>query len=399
MKNLIIATAMLFLTIVPAIAQVHTGPGSMTLGATVIPPGGIAGTASNPVQNLYLSLPVVGGPNASQSFTDYIDSTANGEFTVGSDVADAHNPHADPFLCKAWNHSCIYDTFYIANNGDGLLTAAVATGGTGFSTPCTIPLVGGTFPSGATQPTAAVLTVTSVSGGVVTGVSISTVGIYAPGGAPTGTVSQGTASCGGTGASFTITSTNETLGVTTNPMTFGFGSGFGVPDMKYVTHTHVNFDATGIMGAQERNLESSFGDVVHDESSVMGGNEGFHRRGLTTSNGVFEHWNANTGQSTEFDFKISGSNAWVMKFFSGELDFQDSQGTAWMKVLGSAGSETVSIGNTNPLTVSSVGVLGLHPTTWTDTQPCNPGQISVDASFIYVCTATNTVERVALSSF
>lgn len=41
----------------------------------------------------------------------------------------------------------------------------------------------------------------------------------------------------------------------------------------------------------------------------------------------------------------------------------------------------------------------ITPGTWTDTQTCSPGQISVDASFIYVCTATNTVERAALSAF
>ncbi len=37
--------------------------------------------------------------------------------------------------------------------------------------------------------------------------------------------------------------------------------------------------------------------------------------------------------------------------------------------------------------------------TWTDTQTCTPGQISVDASYIYVCTATNTVKRASLSTF
>jgi hypothetical protein len=45
------------------------------------------------------------------------------------------------------------------------------------------------------------------------------------------------------------------------------------------------------------------------------------------------------------------------------------------------------------------GVLGLTPATWTDTQTCTAGQVSVDASFVYVCTATNTVKRAALSSF
>jgi hypothetical protein len=37
--------------------------------------------------------------------------------------------------------------------------------------------------------------------------------------------------------------------------------------------------------------------------------------------------------------------------------------------------------------------------TWSAKQPCAPGQISVDASYIYVCTSLNTVKRVALSAF
>lgn len=41
----------------------------------------------------------------------------------------------------------------------------------------------------------------------------------------------------------------------------------------------------------------------------------------------------------------------------------------------------------------------ITPQTWTDTQTCSAGQISVDSGFIYVCTATNTVERAALSAF
>jgi hypothetical protein len=50
-----------------------------------------------------------------------------------------------------------------------------------------------------------------------------------------------------------------------------------------------------------------------------------------------------------------------------------------------------------PVTLS--GPLGLAPATWTNAQPCIAGQISVDADYIYVCTATNTVKRVALSTF
>lgn len=43
--------------------------------------------------------------------------------------------------------------------------------------------------------------------------------------------------------------------------------------------------------------------------------------------------------------------------------------------------------------------LSLTPSTWADTQTCTAGQIAVDGSYIYVCTATNTVKRAALSAF
>jgi hypothetical protein len=54
------------------------------------------------------------------------------------------------------------------------------------------------------------------------------------------------------------------------------------------------------------------------------------------------------------------------------------------------------------LTGSSIaisGTLGIPQVTWTDTQTCTTGQISVDASFIYVCTSTNVVKRATLASF
>ena len=45
------------------------------------------------------------------------------------------------------------------------------------------------------------------------------------------------------------------------------------------------------------------------------------------------------------------------------------------------------------------GVFGIPQATWVDNQACTAGAISVDANFIYVCTATNTVKRASLSSF
>jgi hypothetical protein len=53
---------------------------------------------------------------------------------------------------------------------------------------------------------------------------------------------------------------------------------------------------------------------------------------------------------------------------------------------------------TAPVSVGR-GVLGIPMVTWSAKQPCAPGQISVDASYIYVCTSLNTVKRVALSAF
>jgi hypothetical protein len=49
--------------------------------------------------------------------------------------------------------------------------------------------------------------------------------------------------------------------------------------------------------------------------------------------------------------------------------------------------------------VNGSGVIGMTPTTWADNQACVAGQIMVDSGFVYVCTATNTVKRAALSTF
>jgi hypothetical protein len=72
--------------------------------------------------------------------------------------------------------------------------------------------------------------------------------------------------------------------------------------------------------------------------------------------------------------------------------------------LSGGGLEVMNVAETAPapLKVSSLsltGVLSLSPSTWADNQTCEAGQVSVDASFLYVCTAMNTVKRVALSSF
>ena len=43
--------------------------------------------------------------------------------------------------------------------------------------------------------------------------------------------------------------------------------------------------------------------------------------------------------------------------------------------------------------------LGSPLATWAPNQSCSPGQFSVDANYIYVCTALNTVKRAPLSAF
>lgn len=70
-------------------------------------------------------------------------------------------------------------------------------------------------------------------------------------------------------------------------------------------------------------------------------------------------------------------------------------------VYGRAGSTPLLSGNlaSGSLALTLNGTLGIPQSTWTDTQTCTPGQVSVDANYIYVCTAPNTVARAALSSF
>lgn len=78
------------------------------------------------------------------------------------------------------------------------VATAIVGGGTGYAIGNTITLAGGT----STQ--AVILTVTSVSAGVITGVSISTAGSYSA--LPTNPIAQASTTGSGTGATFNITS-------------------------------------------------------------------------------------------------------------------------------------------------------------------------------------------------
>lgn len=85
----------------------------------------------------------------------------------------------------------------IFSKGSGITgTPTVASGGTGYVVGNTITLTGGTFLS------AAILTVTAVTGGAVTGVSVLRNGVYTA--VPTNPVAQGSTSGTGTGATFTV---------------------------------------------------------------------------------------------------------------------------------------------------------------------------------------------------
>jgi hypothetical protein len=66
-------------------------------------------------------------------------------------------------------------------------------------------------------------------------------------------------------------------------------------------------------------------------------------------------------------------------------------------VRANSGAPILTLGGVAPVNIANT--LGLTAATWADNHTCTAGQISVDAGFIYVCTATNTVKRVALSSF
>jgi hypothetical protein len=57
------------------------------------------------------------------------------------------------------------------------------------------------------------------------------------------------------------------------------------------------------------------------------------------------------------------------------------------------------INSTATLTALTTGNVTTTPQTVTSTSPGTAGQIAVDADYVYVCTATNTWKRAALSTF
>lgn len=108
------------------------------------------------------------------------------------------------------------------------VTATIPTGlgGSGYAVNDTVTLLGGTF------TTAVVLTVTTVNAGAITGVNITTAGVYTV--APTGNATQGTTSGVGTGAQFSllfglnaVVISNGGTGYTAPPTVRFFGNGSG----------------------------------------------------------------------------------------------------------------------------------------------------------------------------
>lgn len=110
------------------------------------------------------------------------------------------NPYEQDFPTYTYSESApagLTTLFNPANfpGGAGVLSALVQAGGSGYAVGNTITLTGGTG-------TAAVLTVTSVSSGAVTGVSVTTPGSYTV--LPTMPTAQGSTSGSGTGATFIL---------------------------------------------------------------------------------------------------------------------------------------------------------------------------------------------------
>ena len=120
------------------------------------------------------------------------------------------------------------------------------------------------------------------------------------------------------------------------------------------TNTIINFGTSGVFNIANNNVTISQFDGVNSVFKVV--------------------WNTTSSNSTTGAFVVTGGVG-----IGGALN------------VGGAANVT---GNVN---VS--GVLKLTPATWANNQTCTAGQVSVDTGFIYVCTASNTVKRVAISTF
>jgi len=126
----------------------------------------------------------------------------------------------------------------------------------------------------------------------------------------------------------------------------------------------------------------------------------------TAPSQVFE-WYANgnaltwNGQNT---LNLPNQYSYInLNVSNGQLAVQSSGSNGVVSLQG-AGAVNLTVNSVTALNCTTSAcafgkVVGLAPATWTDIQPCTIGQISVDANYLYVCTGTNTVKRVALSAF
>ena len=120
----------------------------------------------------------------------------------------------------------------------------------------------------------------------------------------------------------------------------------------------------------------------------LGANSGMYVSVVNDANNAYEPFQINASSTTIQQGQVNvnvGTNS-------------SSSVTGALIVAGGVGIAKALFVGSN-INITGSGVLGIPQATWADNQTCSAGQISVDASFIYVCTATNTVKRVAISTF
>jgi lysophospholipase L1-like esterase len=116
------------------------------------------------------------------------------------------------------------------------------------------------------------------------------------------------------------------------------------------------------------------------------------------------------GTATSFDtsgilLELYATSLPTMQLFGTGVDFRlyNNSTTANIATVSNSNiniqPHSTTVATFTPTGLNITGTLGLTVATWADNQTVTAGQISVDANYIYVATAANTVKRVALSSF
>lgn len=164
----------------------------------------------------------------------------------------------------------------VITKSTGVSAVTIAGGGTGYVALDTITVAGGTF------ATPAVLTVVTVSAGVITSVAVKTPGVYTLGSTPTNPVSQASTSGSGTGATFTLT--------------FNAGVGCSLPNALGFGGTNAAFRFTGTGPA---NIGSS----------------GYY--GNSALNGVACLWEWST-DAPQFDIRLLGQAGFFILYCNGQ---------------------------------------------------------------------------------